>query len=106
MLKVCWADSPIILTGESGTGKDVIARKIHELSNRSGRFVHVNCPSIPETLFESELFGYETGAFTGAKREGKPGLFELAENGTIFLDEIGDLSYNMQSKLLTSDARR
>lgn len=100
MLKVCWADSPIIITGESGTGKDVIARKIHELSNHAGRFVHVNCPSIPETLFESELFGYETGAFTGAKRDGKPGLFEMAENGTIFLDEIGDLSYNMQSKLL------
>lgn len=100
MLKVCWADSPIIITGESGTGKDVIARKIHELSNRSGRFVHENCPSIPETLFESELFGYETGAFTGAKKNGKPGLFEMAENGTIFLDEIGDLSYNMQSKLL------
>ncbi|RFU66593.1 sigma-54-dependent Fis family transcriptional regulator [Peribacillus glennii] len=91
----------LLITGESGTGKEMFAKGIHHLSILSnGPFVSVNCGAIPEALFESELFGYEEGAFTGAKKGGKPGKFELAHNGTIFLDEIGEMPLLMQSKLL------
>ncbi len=90
----------VLITGESGTGKEVFARNIHHLSSSQGPFVSVNCGAIPEALFESELFGYEEGAFTGAKKGGKPGKFELAEKGTIFLDEIGEMPLTMQTKLL------
>lgn len=91
----------VLLTGESGTGKELFARAIHSASPyRRGKFVSINCAAIPEHLMEAELFGYEEGAFTGAKRGGKPGLFELANNGTLFLDEIGDMPLHMQSKIL------
>ncbi len=94
-------DSTILITGESGTGKEIFAQSIHQNSNRrEGPFVAINCAALPEPLLESELFGYEEGAFTGAKRGGKQGLFELAHNGTIFLDEIGDMSINLQTRLL------
>lgn len=100
-LKVCNSKSSIMLTGESGTGKGVFALAIHNASNRAlGPFVSVNCGSIPETLLESELFGYVKGAFTGANKEGKIGKFEMADGGTIFLDEIGDLPLHLQVKLL------
>ena len=93
--------STILITGESGTGKEVIAYFIHQSSHRvNGPFIKVNCASIPPDLFESELFGYEPGAFTGARTKGKPGKFEMAHGGTILLDEIGDLPLPMQAKLL------
>lgn len=93
-------DSNVLITGESGTGKELIASAIHYLSNRSDkRYEVVNCAAIPFNLLESELFGYEKGAFTGANQK-KIGKFELAEKGTIFLDEIGDMNYDLQSKLL------
>jgi transcriptional regulator with PAS, ATPase and Fis domain len=93
--------STILITGETGTGKGLLAKAIHHTSIRSrGPFVPVNCASIPEALFESELFGYEEGAFTGAKKGGKPGRFELAQGGTLFLDEIGEMPLHMQVKLL------
>ncbi|MFC7372699.1 sigma-54 interaction domain-containing protein [Fictibacillus iocasae] len=95
------SDLSILINGESGTGKELIAHSIHQLSERSGKpFIKVNCGAIPDTLFESELFGYEEGAFTGAKKGGKAGKFGLADGGTIFLDEIGDLPPHMQIKLL------
>ena len=96
-------DSTILIIGETGVGKDFLAKKIHNASNRSkeGPFLKINCSAIPENLLESELFGYEKGAFTGANKSGKLGLFELANEGTLFLDEIGDMPYNLQSKLLT-----
>lgn len=91
---------PILLQGESGTGKELLARYIHECSRwRGGAFVKVNCPAIPGTLFESELFGYQRGAFTGAYTS-KPGRVEMAHRGTLFLDEIGELELGMQAKLL------
>ena len=91
----------MLITGESGTGKGLVAKTIHEYGNRREKpFVLVNCAAIPDTLVESELFGYEEGAFTGAKKNGKPGKFELADGGTIFLDEIGDLPLSLQGKLL------
>lgn len=92
----------VLILGESGVGKEVLARVIHNASSRAstGTFVQINCGAIPENLLESELFGYEPGAFTGANREGKPGLFEIADRGTLLLDEIGDLSTNLQVKLL------
>lgn len=94
------SDVNVVILGETGTGKGMIARLIHEYSRRaSGPFVDITCSAIPENLMESELFGYEPGAFTNAKNR-KYGLFELAENGTLFLDEMGDLSLNIQSKLL------
>lgn len=94
------ADAPVLITGESGTGKDLVARLLHEKSSRLNQaFVKVNCPAIPTHLFESELFGYEPGAFTGANHS-KPGKFELADHGSIFLDEIGELAMPLQSKLL------
>lgn len=101
VMKVSQVDSNVFLSGESSVGKGLIARKIHELGNRKDLpFVQVNCAAIPESLFEAELFGYEEGAFTGAKKGGKPGLFELAGEGTIFLDEIAELPGSVQAKLL------
>ncbi|MBU5425230.1 sigma 54-interacting transcriptional regulator [Tissierella pigra] len=100
-LKASKTNSNVLLLGESGTGKTILAKHIHENSKlKSKRFIHVNCGSIPETLLESELFGYEKGAFTGALSEGKKGFFEIANGGTIFLDEIGDIPMNLQVKLL------
>jgi len=94
-------DNTLLITGESGTGKDIFAKSIHNSSKRQNEtFIRVNCAAIPEHLIESELFGYEKGTFTGALREGKKGKFELADKGTIFLDEIGELTLPMQSKLL------
>lgn len=99
--RVSSSQSSILLLGESGTGKELFAHAIHQASPRGHfPFVRVNCASIPEHLLESELFGYEEGAFTGAKRGGKKGKFELAQHGTVFLDEIGDMPLHMQSKLL------
>ena len=93
--------STVLLLGESGVGKEVFARAIHAASSRrGGPFVSVNCAAIPDNLMESELFGYVEGAFTGAAKGGKPGKFELASGGTIFLDEIGDMSLQLQAKLL------
>jgi two-component system response regulator AtoC len=98
--KVAAANVPVLITGESGTGKDIIARLIHGLSPwKTGPYVKVNCPAIPGTLLESELFGYEKGAFTGAVGS-KPGRVELAHRGTLFLDEISELDPFLQSKLL------
>jgi len=95
------ADSPVIITGESGTGKELFAHSIHQASRRRHQnFIRVNCAAIPAELIEAELFGYEPGAFTGADRYGKPGKFELAHKGTIFLDEIGEMPPLMQVKLL------
>ena len=97
-------DSTVLLTGETGVGKDYVATYIHEKSQRSqtGKFIKLNCGAIPEPLFESELFGYEEGAFTGARKGGKKGYFENANNGTLFLDEIGEMPYLMQVKLLSA----
>jgi PAS domain S-box-containing protein len=92
---------PVLISGESGTGKELVAQAVHHASARKlYPFVRINCAAIPRDLLESELFGYETGAFTGAKSGGKPGKFELAHQGTVFLDEIGDLPLEMQPKLL------
>ncbi|MDK2865743.1 MAG: hypothetical protein PWP38_58 [Clostridiales bacterium] len=94
-------DSTILLTGETGTGKELFAQSIHNASKRAnGPFVAINCSALPANLLESELFGYRDGAFTGAKKGGKMGLFELAHKGTIFLDEIGEIDKSMQAKLL------
>ncbi|WP_254842756.1 sigma-54-dependent Fis family transcriptional regulator [Bacillus sp. MRMR6] len=99
--KVAKVDSGVLVLGESGVGKEVIVNYIHQESDRSGYpLIKVNCGAIPEHLLESELFGYEKGAFTGANSQGKPGLFELASGGTIFLDEIGDMPIDLQVKLL------
>jgi two-component system response regulator AtoC len=98
--RIADTDVPVLLIGESGVGKDVIARRIHATSHRSGRpFVKINCAALPGELLESELFGHEKGAFTGAHAE-KPGKFELAHQGTIFLDEIGEMDPRLQAKLL------
>ena len=94
-------DATVLLLGETGVGKDIFAKKIHEESARSKKpFFKVDCTTIPENLIESELFGYEAGAFSGANTKGKPGFFEMADGGTLFLDEIGELPLAMQSKLL------
>lgn len=94
------SDKNVLIWGETGTGKDITAKKLHQLSDRRNKpFVVINCVNIPEGLFESELFGYVRGAFTGATKE-KIGLFEIAKDGTIFLDEIGDLSLHLQAKIL------
>ncbi|MCM3568651.1 sigma 54-interacting transcriptional regulator [Neobacillus mesonae] len=99
--RVAQYNSTVLLEGESGVGKEVFAQQIHTASPRSEQpFVRINCGAIPETLIESELFGYENGSFTGADKKGKAGLFEVANNGTLFLDEIGELPLNMQVKLL------
>ncbi len=98
--RIADTDVPVLLVGESGVGKDVVARRIHATSRRSGRpFVKINCAALPGELLESELFGHEKGAFTGAHAE-KPGKFELAHQGTIFLDEIGEMDPRLQAKLL------
>jgi len=95
------AEAKILITGETGTGKEMLAQSIHNASQRiNGPFVAINCAAVPENLLESELFGYEEGAFTGARKGGKKGLFELAHRGTLFLDEIGELSLNLQARLL------
>ncbi len=100
-VKVAGVDTSILLTGESGVGKSMLARLIHLMSSRKeGPFVKINCGTVPESLMESELFGYEKGAFTGADPRGKIGLVEMANNGTLFLDEVGDLMPAMQVKLL------
>lgn len=99
--KMASSDLAVLILGESGTGKELFAHAIHQASARASfPFVAVNCSALPDNLLESELFGYEEGAFTGARKGGKPGLFEQAHKGTIFLDEIGDISATMQSRLL------
>lgn len=100
-IKIGLTDSTVIVYGESGTGKEMIVQSIHNVSDRKNEpFVAINCAALSETLLESELFGYEEGAFTGARKGGKPGLFELAHGGTVFLDEINSISLNLQTKLL------
>jgi PAS domain S-box-containing protein len=100
-LKAARTRLPVLITGQSGTGKELFAQAIHCASGRRlYPFIRINCAAIPKDLLESELFGYEKGAFTGAKSDGKPGKFELAHHGTVFLDEIGDLPLEMQPKLL------
>ena len=100
-LRAAKGNSTVLITGESGTGKELFAQAVHYASSRRhGPFIKINCASIPENLLEAELFGYEEGAFTGARKGGKPGKFELANSGTVFLDEIGDMSMPMQAKLL------
>lgn len=99
--RIADSHSSVLITGESGTGKSLVAKAIHSNSEKRDKpFIHVNCAAIPDTLIESELFGYEAGAFTGAKETGKPGKFEMADGGTIFLDEIGDVPIHLQGKLL------
>jgi PAS domain S-box-containing protein len=101
-LRVAKVDSTVLLLGESGVGKEVLAKIIHKASNRfkSGSYIKINCGAIPAGLLETELFGYEEGAFTGAKKKGKPGMFQLASGGTLFLDEIGELPQDLQVKIL------
>ena len=99
--KAAATSSPVLIWGETGVGKEIVANYIHQASGRSGKpFIAINCASIPDELLESELFGYEEGSFTGAKKSGKKGLLEEAHEGTLFLDEIGELPLKMQSKLL------
>jgi len=99
--KFARSDSNVLILGESGTGKELFAQSIHNGSSRRNHpFIAINCAAIPENLLESEFFGYNDGAFTGAKKGGNPGLFELAHNGTVFLDEIGEIPLSMQAKLL------
>ena len=100
-LKAAALDAPVLITGESGTGKEMFAQSIHDAGRRgTAPFIRINCAAIPRELFETELLGYEKGAFTGALSQGKPGKFELANKGTIFLDEISELPLEMQPKLL------
>ena len=100
-VKMADVDSTLLITGESGTGKELIAKLVHRQGKGDGSpFISINCAAIPEQLLESELFGYEGGAFTGARKEGKPGLFELAHHGTLFLDEVAELPLKLQVKLL------
>lgn len=100
-LRFAQLDLPVLLRGETGTGKELLARAIHESSARAQHpFLAINCAALPEHLLESELFGYQAGAFTGAQKGGKPGLFELSDGGTVFLDEIAEMSVYLQAKLL------
>ncbi len=106
-IKVAEVDSTVLITGESGVGKELIAEIIHHNSSRkTGPYIKLNCAAIPENLLESELFGYESGAFTGARKGGKPGIFELAHEGTLLLDEIGDVPIHLQVKLLRAIQER
>ena len=98
--KIAGTDSIIFIRGDSGTGKELFARAIHAHSGREGSFVPINCAALPEPLLESELFGYASGAFTGGRKEGKPGLFEIAKKGTVFLDEIAEMPMPCQAKIL------
>jgi transcriptional regulator with PAS, ATPase and Fis domain len=99
--QIAGSSAPVLIYGETGTGKELFAHSIHlEGPRRDGPMIRVNCAGIPESLMETEFFGYDEGAFTGAKKSGKPGKFELANKGSIFLDEINDLPYSMQPKLL------
>lgn len=101
LLNIAPTDSTVMIYGESGTGKEVLANFVHQNSLRRDKpFIPINCAAIPAELMEAEFFGYEKGAFTGANREGKAGLFEMADNGTIFLDELGEMPLSLQSKLL------
>jgi transcriptional regulator with PAS, ATPase and Fis domain len=100
-MRMADSNSTVLITGDSGTGKELFAQAIHNNSiRRNYQFVVINCGALPESLLESELFGYEEGSFTGARKGGKPGLFELAHNGTLFLDEIGEMPLSLQSRLL------
>jgi TyrR family helix-turn-helix protein len=100
-LRFAKLDLPVLIVGETGTGKELFARALHESGGRSnGPFLAINCATFAENLLESELFGYAPGAFSGAQKNGKPGLFEMADNGTVFLDEIGEMSIYLQAKLL------
>jgi len=100
-MKVAKTDSPVLLQAETGCGKELYAQAIHNSSSRkNGPFIAINCATLSPDLLESELFGYEEGAFTGAKKNGKTGLFEMANNGTLFLDEISEIEYSLQAKLL------
>ena len=100
-LRFAELDLPVLITGDTGTGKELIARALHQASSRKeAPFLSINCAALPEQLLESELFGYESGAFTGAAKGGKPGLFELANGGTVFLDEVAEMSIYLQAKLL------
>ena len=96
---VAVSDLPVLILGESGTGKELVAQGVHALSGRTGEFVAINCSAVPEAMLEGEFFGYMRGAFTNAVAD-KPGLFEVAHEGTVFLDEIGEMSLDLQSKLL------
>jgi transcriptional regulator of aroF, aroG, tyrA and aromatic amino acid transport len=98
--RIADSDAIVSVRGQSGTGKELFARAIHSASGRKGAFVPINCAALPETLLESELFGYASGAFTGGRKEGRPGLFETARNGTIFLDEIAEMAPGCQAKIL------
>ncbi len=98
--RIARTNAPVLILGETGVGKDFLARYIHEMSGRKGEFIKVNCGAIPAALLESELFGYEAGAFTGADKKGKIGLIELAGGGTLYLDEIGEMPFDLQVKLL------
>ena len=99
--RVAIVDAPLLIAGETGTGKELVAQACHAASSRNGApFLALNCAALPESLAESELFGYMSGAFTGAQRGGKPGLIEMADGGTVFLDEIGEMSLYLQAKLL------
>jgi transcriptional regulator with PAS, ATPase and Fis domain len=98
--KIAGTNSIISIRGDSGTGKELFARAIHSTSGRKGSFVPINCAALPEQLLESELFGYDRGAFTGGRKAGKPGLFEIAKDGTIFLDEIAEMPLKCQAKIL------
>jgi len=106
-MQVSHVDSTVLISGESGVGKEIVARMIHRAGQREeGPLIITNCAALPENLLESELFGYCGGSFTGALKEGKPGLFELADGGTLFLDEIGEISMNIQVKLLRAVQER
>src|SRR5512137_2207246 len=99
--KVAQTKSTVLITGETGTGKELFAHAIHQASSRNHQpFIALNCAAIPRDLIESELFGYEEGAFSGARRGGKPGKFEMAHRGTLYLDEIDQLALTLQSKIV------
>jgi len=106
ILKSAEVNLPVLITGETGVGKELIAEVIHELSGRKGPFIAVNCGAIPDNLVENELFGHEAGSFTGASSKGLKGKFELADGGTLFLDEIGELPLHVQAKLLRAIERK